>query len=105
MTRPPHHLKHLSPPVVPHPTVDVRTLKRIRTLPNPAHISTLLGLGKTHPSIQLGLIMLLLALNAVWSAKKDGVLAAAGIYDNGYGGGLVRVLYRGYVRNSRHGRG
>jgi hypothetical protein len=49
--------------------------------------------------------MLLLALNAVWSAKKDGVLAAAGIYDNGYGGGLVRVLYRGYVRNSRQGRG
>jgi ubiquitin-protein ligase E3 C len=46
--------------------------------------------------------MLLLALNAVWSAKKDDVLAAAGIYANG--GGLVRELYRGYVRNSPLGR-
>jgi ubiquitin-protein ligase E3 C len=92
-----------SVPVVPHSTtVDVRTLKRVHTLPDPAHVSTLLDLGKTHPSIQLELIMLLLALNAVWSAKKDDVLAAAGIYANG--GGLVRELYRGYVRNSPRGR-
>ena len=89
-------------PVVPHPTLDARTTKRVRTLTDPAHISTLLGLGKTHPSIQLELIMFILALNAAQPAKREEVLAAAGIYTSG--GGLVRELYRSYVRSSPLGR-
>ncbi|KAM6490051.1 HECT domain containing protein [Amanita muscaria] len=90
--------------LTPYPTPDTRTLKRIRTLHDSTHISTLLGLSKSHPSLQLDLITFLLALNAAWPAKKDEVLTAAGIYAAGGGGGLVRELYRGYVRGSVLGR-
>src|SRR6266550_1005845 len=53
-----------------------------------------------HPSIASD--YLLLALNAVWPSRKDQVLGAAGIYASG--GGLVRELYRGYIRSSSLGR-
>ncbi len=86
----------------PHPALDPRTLKRLSTLPEPSFISSLLGLTKTYPSIQLHLITFLLALNAVWPSKKDQALGAAGIYASG--GGLVRELYRGYIRSSPLGR-
>ncbi|KAF8344487.1 HECT-domain-containing protein [Amanita rubescens] len=96
---PAHVLAMLS---APHPALDPRTLKRLSTLPEPSFISSLLGLTKTYPSIQLHLITFLLALNAVWPSRKDQVLGAAGIYASG--GGLVRELYRGYIRSSPLGR-
>ncbi|KAK2459462.1 hypothetical protein APHAL10511_008522 [Amanita phalloides] len=85
-----------------HLALDSRTLKRINALPEPSHISSLLGFVKSYPSIQLQLISFLLALIAVWPSKKDQVLGAAGIYASG--GGLIRELYRGYIRSSPLGR-
>ena len=96
------HAHILAIPSAPHPALDPRTLKRLSTLPEPSFISSLLALTKTYPSIQLHLITFLLALNAVWPSRKDQVLGAAGIYASG--GGLVRELYRGYIRGSPLGR-
>ncbi|KAF8638999.1 hypothetical protein AX17_001801 [Amanita inopinata Kibby_2008] len=92
---------HSQSPPASIPPTDPRTLKRIRMLPDPTHISSLFSFVKTYPSTQLDLITFLLALNAVWPAKKEEVLTSAGAYASG---GLIRELYRGYVRSSPLGR-
>jgi ubiquitin-protein ligase E3 C len=81
-----------SPPS-PIPPPDSRTLKRLSALPSPAHITALLSCKEIHASaVHPALIECLFALSTVWPAVLDSVLAT--------GAGLVREVYRGYVRGS-----
>lgn len=83
------------------PELDARTLKRLRSLPTPAHLNTLLTASQSHPSTRPNLVSFFLALNSVWPAHRDRVLSTVLVYT---GGGLLRELYRGYVRGSPIGR-
>ncbi|KAG6914062.1 hypothetical protein DXG01_002698 [Tephrocybe rancida] len=79
-----------APPSPALPPPDARTLKRLLTLPSPAHLSSLLSLPAS-PSTRPALFALLLSLSFVWPAEvPPSVLAGAP--------GMVRELYRGYVR-------
>lgn len=81
----------LPPP--PIPTPDPRILKRLATLPSPTHIAALLSRKEIHSTTVLpALIECLFALSTIWPAVLGAVLAT--------GAGLVREVYRGYVRGS-----
>lgn len=87
------------PPVLP--PLDARTVKRLQTLSDPTHINALLTATISHPSTRLNLVSFFLALNTVSPANRDKVLSTVLVYT---GGGLVRELYRGYVRGSPLGK-
>jgi ubiquitin-protein ligase E3 C len=73
------------PPRIPTP--DPRILKRIATLPHPAHIASLLSCKGIHTTTILpALIECLFALNTVWPAVLGAVLAT--------GAALVREVYK-----------
>lgn len=82
----------MSPPP-PIPTPDSRILKRLATLPTPAHIAALLSCKEIHTTTVLSaLIECLLALSTVWPGVLGAVLAR--------GSGIVREVYREFVRGS-----
>ncbi|KAA1475594.1 HECT-domain-containing protein [Dentipellis sp. KUC8613] len=83
------------------PQLDSRTLKRLQTLPSISHISMLSAASQRHAATRPRLYDFLFALCTVWPARVDGVLGALVAST---GGGLVRELYRGYVRTSPLGR-
>ncbi|PFH45540.1 hypothetical protein AMATHDRAFT_71617 [Amanita thiersii Skay4041] len=88
---------HLDPPL----TIDARTLKRLRMLSDSSHITSLLAFTKSHPSMLPQVIAFLLSSAVVWPATREQVLSVVGAHS---GGGMVRELYRGYVRSSPLGR-
>ena len=77
----------------PPPPPDAKTRKRIMSLPTPAHITGLLAHSRTSLP---ALIPLLLALSNIWPDVLGTVLAVSP--------GLMRELYRTYVRPSPLGR-
>ncbi|RDX43479.1 HECT-domain-containing protein [Lentinus brumalis] len=84
----------------PLPQLDDRTRKRLQTLPSSDHISTLLRASqndKLTPSV----ISFCFALVTVWPTRRDKVLSTMVAYNRG---GLVREIYRNYVRSSPLGR-
>lgn len=85
----------------PLPVLDSRTRKRLQTLPSPTHLNSLLKLAQQHPTLLLDLVSMILSLNIVWPSRKDKVLTTLLLYG---GGGLVREIYRGYVRTTPLGR-
>lgn len=87
------------PARVPLPSLDARTLKRLKTLPSPAHINSLLKISQSNT--RPALIAFFLALTTVWPAERSKTLSTVLVYT---GGGLVRELYRVYVRGSPIGR-
>ncbi|KAH8980602.1 HECT-domain-containing protein [Lactarius hatsudake] len=73
---------------VPTPRLDERTLKRLQTLPTTAHISSLIRATQSHTSTRVALCDFFFALCTLSTVVVS------------TGGGLVRELYRGYVRSS-----
>ncbi len=82
---------------VPLPRLDERTLKRLQTLPATTHISSLIRATQSHTSARIALCDFFFALCTVWPSRADPVLSTVVVST---GGGLVRELYRGYVRSS-----
>lgn len=83
------------PPPPSLPILDTRTLKRLQTLPSIPHLKSLLSATQHHPGTRDMLYECLFALCVVWPNRSDGVLGAVLI---GSGGGVVREIYRGVVR-------
>lgn len=83
------------------PPLDSRTQKRLQILPSPTHINSLLKPAQQHPELLSDLVSMLLCLNLVWPSRQDKVLTTLLLYG---GGGLVREIYREYVRTTALGR-
>ena len=82
------------------PDIDARTLKRLQTLPSATHLSSLLKAAMANTSSRLQLNEFILALGSVWPTKREAVLST--VLQNA--AGLLRELYRGYVRGSSLGK-
>ncbi|KAI0260666.1 HECT-domain-containing protein [Gloeopeniophorella convolvens] len=82
---------------IPLPRLDERTLKRLQTLPSATHISSLVRATHSHATTRIALCDLLFSLCTAWPSRADSVLSTIVVST---GGGLVRELYRGYVRGS-----
>lgn len=87
-------------PKTPLPPIDERTRKRLQALPSIQHMNTLLSATQNHKS-RHSLVSFCLALSTVWPTRRDKVLNAVAYFNKG---GLVRELYRSYVRSSVIGR-
>lgn len=82
------------------PPLDEKTRKRLQTLPSSEHIAS--SLRAAHNQTLLpGIISFCLALSTVWPTRRDKVLTTLMAYNRG---GLVREIYRGFVRRSPLGR-
>lgn len=92
-------------PRLPPPTsrmkVDAKTQMRMQTLPSPAHLTALLNASSHHPSTRLHTFAFFLSLCTAWPARRDKIMTAI---IASTGGGLVRELYRGYVRGASLGK-
>lgn len=82
------------------PELDKRTRTRLQTLPSSQHLNSLLSAAQHHPSRQ-SLITFCFALTTVWPTRRDKVLGTVVVFN---GGGLLREIYRLYVRSSPLGR-
>ncbi|KII83229.1 hypothetical protein PLICRDRAFT_180633 [Plicaturopsis crispa FD-325 SS-3] len=81
----------------PLPSFDQRTTKRLLVLPSPSHIHSLLSTRAPRPA----LISFFCSLGVSWPAKWGRVLGAVVVHT---GGGLIREIYRSYVRGTGLGR-
>ncbi|KIK56337.1 hypothetical protein GYMLUDRAFT_47102 [Collybiopsis luxurians FD-317 M1] len=77
------------------PALDNRTLKRLQTLPSPAHITSILTISKALSSSRFHLLTFIYAVVGVWPSKQNDVLSHLWSWN---GGGLVREVWRGWVR-------
>ena len=82
---------------VPLPRLDERTLKRLQTLPSTTHIGSVIRATQSHTSTRIALCDFFFALCIVWPSRAEPVLSTAVVSTSG---GLVRELYRSYVRSS-----
>lgn len=87
-------------PKQPLPQLDEKTRKRLQTLPSSDHIASLLRAGQSQTLLP-HVVSFCFALSAVWPTRRDKVLTTIMAYNKG---GLVREIYRGYVRRSALGR-
>jgi ubiquitin-protein ligase E3 C len=83
------------------PPLEARTRKRLSAIPDPKHLNSLLTATQRHPSAQISLVSFLLSLGTIWPSQRDKMLSTVVVYT---GGGLVKELYKGYVRTSSLGR-
>lgn len=70
-------------------------------LPSQDHLNSLLKPAQQHPELLSELVSMLLSLNLAWPSRKEKVLTTLLLYG---GGGLVREIYREYVRATPLGR-
>ncbi|KAJ3743655.1 HECT-domain-containing protein [Lentinula detonsa] len=82
-----------APPALP--IIDSRTLKRLLTLPSLAHITSVLDVSKSLSSSRYHLITFISAVCGVWPSKQNDILIHLWSWN---GGGLVREIWRGWVR-------
>ncbi|KAI0632541.1 HECT-domain-containing protein [Trametes polyzona] len=82
------------------PQLDEKTRKRLQTLPSSDHIASLLRAGQSQTLLP-HVISFCFALSTVWPTRRDKVLTTIMAYNKG---GLVREIYRAYVRRSPLGR-
>ena len=93
-------LTHASSSVSSHvtlPQLDERTLKQLQKLPTTNHIGSLIRATQSHNSARIALCDFFFALCTVWPSRTNPVLSTVVVSTSG---GLVRELYRGYVRSS-----
>jgi len=83
------------------PQLDARTQKRLQTLPSPTHLNALLKAVQQHRGALPDLVAWLVSLWTIWPTRRDKILSALLLYG---GGGLVREIYRDYVRSSPLGK-
>lgn len=88
-------------PKAPLLQLDARTKKRLTILPDANHINALMLTSHRHPRTQISLVSFFLSLGAIWQGSREKMLSTVVAHT---GGGLVRELYRGYVRTSPLGR-
>ena len=88
-------------PQVPKVDVDAKTRVRLRTLGSAKHVSSIVSACTPFPSTRLSLYAFFMSLYTAWPALRADTLSA--VFGSA-GGGLVRELYRGYVRGSVLGR-
>ncbi|KAF8655373.1 hypothetical protein AX16_003070 [Volvariella volvacea WC 439] len=86
-------------PSAPPPLLDTKTLKRLAQLPAPSHIKSLWAVSQRQ-SLE-AFVAFTLALNTIWPGTQDAVLSTVLINSKG---GIVRELYRVYVRASPMGK-
>lgn len=86
------------PPV--RPKVDDKTLSRLQTLFSPKHVNSLLTACYKYRETQPNLFAWCVTLCHIWPTNKDKVLGAVVVFGRG---GLVRELYRGFVRGTQLG--
>ena len=81
------------------PVLDAKTRNRLQTLPSPAHVTALLSAAYkyTATDMRVALFGWCQSLCMVWPSRKDKVVSAVVAWR---GGGLVRELYRDFVRRS-----
>ncbi|KAF9078553.1 hypothetical protein BDP27DRAFT_1309750 [Rhodocollybia butyracea] len=79
----------------PIPVLDSRTLKRLLTLPSAAHINSVLTVSKNLGSSRYSLITFIYAIVGVWPSRQNDILTHLWSWN---GGGLVREIWRGWVR-------
>ncbi|KAI0669125.1 HECT-domain-containing protein [Trametes maxima] len=82
------------------PQLDEKTRKRLQALPSSDHIASLLRAGQNEALLP-GVIAFCFALTTVWPTRRDKVLTTIMAYNRG---GLVREIYRVYVRRAPLGR-
>lgn len=80
--------------------IDVKTRARIRTLGSVKHVCSLISVIGNGETAKTELFVFLISLFAVWEPCRDDVLSAL----LASGGGLIRELYRNYVRSSPLGK-
>ncbi|CAL1705751.1 unnamed protein product [Somion occarium] len=83
------------------PELDPKTRTRLQTIASPAHINSLLEATQRKSKIRRSLYSWCVALSNIWPERRDKILGAIVVYG---GGGLVRELYREYVRPSLLGK-
>jgi ubiquitin-protein ligase E3 C len=85
------------------PTVDSKTRTRLQALPSPQHLNSLLKAVYHHSSLTVRGVLFswLHALSTIWPSRRDKIVGSVVAWN---GGGLVRELYRGYVRSSPLGK-
>ena len=88
-------------PIV-HPSLDSKTQTRLHTLHSPAHITAILSATRRHPQARARVFNFMTSLWVVWPARRDRVMSA--IIGGGAGAGLVREVWREYVRGSSVGK-
>lgn len=82
-------------------SLDSRVRMRLRSLGSMEHASNLLAASLVHPSTRLELYSYFLTLYTAWPACRQDLLAAVLVNSSS---GLLRELYRGYVRSSPIGK-
>ena len=90
-----------APPPEPLPAVDSRTLKRLQTIPTMSHLNAILVATQHQQSTRPLIYEFLLAVCAAWPSRSTEILSAVVTSTNG---GMVRELYKTYVRGSPLGR-
>lgn len=87
-----------APPIV-LPELDNKTRNRLQTLPSPAHVTSLLSASYKFQVVHMrvALFAWCQSLCMIWPGRKDKVVSAVVAWR---GGGLVRELYRDFVRGS-----
>ncbi|KAG0694768.1 HECT-domain-containing protein [Suillus ampliporus] len=83
------------------PPLDTRTQKRLQILPSPMHLNALLKAAQHDRGALPDLVSWLISLCNIWPTRKDKILTTLLLYG---GGGLVREIYRDYVRSSPLGK-
>ncbi|OAX36693.1 HECT-domain-containing protein [Rhizopogon vinicolor AM-OR11-026] len=83
------------------PQLDARTQKRLQTLPSPTHLNALLKAAQQHRDALPDLVAWLVSLWTIWPTRRDKILSTLLLYG---GGGLVREIWRDYVRSSPLGK-
>jgi len=85
-----------------HPPLDAKTQTRLNTLHSPAHVMTILSATRRHPQARPRVFKFMTSLWAVWPGRRDRVMSA--IIGGDAGAGLVREVWREYVRGSSVGK-
>jgi len=83
------------------PQLDARTQKRLQTLPSPTHLNALLKAVQQHRGALPDLVTWLVSLWIIWPTRRDKILSSLLLYG---GGGLVREIWRDYVRSTPLGK-
>ena len=92
-------------PARPLPRVDAKTSARLQTLPSATHLSALLNAAFRPSNLEsrAALFVWLEALGVVWPDKRERIMTAVLAWGGG-GAGVVRELYRGWVRGGPLGK-
>lgn len=83
------------------PQLDARTQKRLQALPSPTHLNLLLKAAQQHRGALPDLVAWFVSLWTIWPTRRDKMLSTLLLYG---GGGLVREIWRDYVRSSPLGK-